>query len=374
MRRLLFIAPALILILVSPKLVGWLGAALMIGGLIFIHELGHFLAAKRMGMPVETFSLGFGPRLIGFRWRETDVRLSALPLGGYVKLAGYNPEEPEAEDPHGFLQQPFGRRMLFYSGGILANLATAVALLFVLQVDRARATPRPLPSPLLIVNVLKGGAADQAGLQPGDLVLQLGELAFPGNPSEAARPYIEARPGQAIALKVEREGRPRELVATPRSEAGKGPLGIEFGTSKVAYDRRSLAWSDVGRGAVGALTESWNMGRQVLVGFARLFTFQAKLGEIGGPITIARAGSQFAKAGWEQFLFFCAFISMNLALLNALPIPFLDGGHMAILLIEKVRRKDFSILVKERILTAGFVLLVSLMVFVLALDVWKLNR
>ena len=98
-------------LLLAGRFVGIAGAAVMIGGIIFLHELGHFLAAKRMGMPVEVFSLGFGPRLLGFRWKETDVRLSALPLGGYVKLAGYNPEEPDAEDPYGFLKQPARKRL-----------------------------------------------------------------------------------------------------------------------------------------------------------------------------------------------------------------------------------------------------------------------
>jgi len=205
-------------------------------------------------------------------------------------------------------------------------------------------------------------------------VLRLGELTFPGHPAEEARPYIEARPGQALALKLEREGRTLDVVVTPRDEGGKGRLGIQFGASKVTFDRRPLTWSDVGRGTLAGVRSAYEMGTQVLSGFARLFTFRAKLQEIGGPIAIAKAGSQSAKAGWEQFLFFCAFISMNLAILNALPIPFLDGGHMAILLIERVRRKDFSVQVKERILTAGFVVLVSLMAFVLALDVWKLKR
>ncbi|HWQ07998.1 MAG TPA: site-2 protease family protein, partial [Holophaga sp.] len=129
---------------------GIAGAILMIGVLIFLHELGHFLAAKRMGLPVETFSLGFGPRLFGFKWKETDVRLAALPLGGYVKLAGYNPEEPESADPHGFLKQPYHRRMLFYSGGILANLLTAYVLLSVVGIDQSRITSAtPKPSPLV---------------------------------------------------------------------------------------------------------------------------------------------------------------------------------------------------------------------------------
>lgn len=374
MRRFLFLAPALALLVLSPKVLGIGGTILMIGLLIFVHELGHFLAAKRMGMPVETFSLGFGPRLVGFRWRETDVRLSVFPVGGYVKLAGYNPEDPDAEDPHGFLSQPYGKRMLFYSGGILANILTTVVFLFILGTDQSRATPRPLPSPLLVSDVVPGGAASEAGLKPGDQILELGELRFPGSPSDEARPYIEARAGQPLPIVLEREGRRLSLTATPKAEAGKGRLGIQFGASRVAYDRRPLAWADAGRGAWVAVAGTWDLGRQVLAGYARLFTFRAKLAEVGGPIAIARAGSERAKAGWEQFLFYWAFISMNLAILNALPIPFLDGGHMAILTFEKLRRKDLSIALKEKILTVGFVFLIALMVFVVGLDLWKLRH
>ena len=117
MKRLLFFAPSIFILGFAFPGAGFWGPVIMLGGLIFVHELGHFLVAKWMKLPVEVFSLGFGPRLIGFKWHETDVRLAALPLGGYVKLMGFNPEEPEAEDPHGFLSQPAWKRMLFYSGG-----------------------------------------------------------------------------------------------------------------------------------------------------------------------------------------------------------------------------------------------------------------
>src|SRR5690348_12178614 len=142
----------------------------MLGGLIFLHELGHFLVAKRMGMPVEVFSLGFGTRLVGFKWRETDVRLSLLPLGGYVKLAGFNPEEPGAEDPHGFLKQPVWKRQLFYGGGIIANLIVAFVLLWAIGVDSARVVKvEAKPGSATVVGqVVKGMPADAAGLKEGD--------------------------------------------------------------------------------------------------------------------------------------------------------------------------------------------------------------
>ena len=182
-------------LLLAGRFVGIAGAAVMIGGIIFLHELGHFLAAKRMGMPVEVFSLGFGPRLLGFRWKETDVRLSALPLGGYVKLAGYNPEEPDAEDPYGFLNQPYRKRMLFYAGGILSNLATAAILLYAISLNQVR-----YPDPPVRVQVIAGG---HDGSTPPDLVRATADL-IPGarfDLIEAAAhiPCVEA-PGAHAAI------------------------------------------------------------------------------------------------------------------------------------------------------------------------------
>src|SRR5664279_5221849 len=184
--------------------VGFWGPILMLGGLIFLHEGGHFLAAKYMDMPVEVFSLGFGPRLLGFKWRETDVRLSALPLGGYVKLAGFNPEEPGADDPYGFLQQPFGKRMLFYSGGILANLLTTLVLFTFVGTDQARvikAQPRP-GSAMVVETVVKGQPADLAGLQVGDILNRLGPVVFPDQRSDEAVAYINAHPSEPLAVEA----------------------------------------------------------------------------------------------------------------------------------------------------------------------------
>ncbi|HJV91707.1 MAG TPA: site-2 protease family protein, partial [Holophagaceae bacterium] len=156
-----------------PKVVNLGFALLGIGALIFLHELGHFLAAKYMGMPVETFSIGFGKRLVGFKWKETDVRLSVLPLGGYVKLAGFNPEDPGADDPHGFLQQPYWKRMLFYSGGIIANLIVA----FVLFAWVGQREARVSKSVDRVVADVQPGAAKDAGLLPGDELLAVGPFA-----------------------------------------------------------------------------------------------------------------------------------------------------------------------------------------------------
>lgn len=355
---------------------GFWGPVLMLGGLIFLHEGGHFLAAKYMGMPVETFSLGFGPRLLGFKWRETDVRLSALPLGGYVKLAGFNPEEPGAEDPYGFLQQPYGKRMLFYSGGILANLATTLILFTFVGADQARvikAEPRP-GSALVVGSVIQGQPAEAAGLKAGDELLRLGPVAFPAGRWEDAVTHIQTHPGETLPVEVLREGKTLTLAVTPSADSGKGRIGLSVEPVLFDLQRRPFRAGDFLEGGRFALVTSWNMSGQVLGFLKRLVTFQARSAEVAGPIGIIRQGSQAAKSGWDVFLYMCGAISLQLALINALPIPALDGGHMALLTYEKLRRKDLTIELKEKILTGGFLLLASLMALVIFLDLLKLRK
>ncbi|HJW09679.1 MAG TPA: M50 family metallopeptidase [Holophagaceae bacterium] len=362
-------------LLLPAKLMNFGLAFLGIGGLIFLHELGHFLVARWMGMPVETFSLGFGPRLVGFKWRETDVRLSALPLGGYVKLEGFNPEEPGAEDPHGFLQQPYWKRMLFYSGGILANLAVALALFTFVGVGQSRVTARtPKPSPLFLDKVMPGGAADKGGLKPADEILQMGDLAFPPGTSEQAQTYIRARGGQSVPLRVRREGRELALAVTPVAQDGKVMIGIQFIPTAFDEVRRPFQIGDLGVGLRYGVERMGELSGLIFHFLKRLVTFKASSGEVGGPIAITQQMSQAASQGLEAFLFFCAAISIQLAVLNALPIPMLDGGHMAVLSVERLRRRDFSLDFKEKLFTGGFLLLASLMAIVIFLDVMKLRK
>jgi regulator of sigma E protease len=374
MKRLSLVVSLALISVVALKWpgVGFWGPVLMLGGLIFLHEGGHFLAAKYMGMPVEVFSLGFGARLLGFKWRETDVRLSILPLGGYVKLAGFNPEEPGAEDPYGFLQQPYGKRMLFYSGGILANLATTLILFTFIGADQARVTK--VQESWTVIEVVPGSAAEQGGLRVGDELRGIGDLAFPAVAWETAVAYIQAHPGQPVPFRITRDGAPLDLPLTPRLDGGKGRLGFMPAPLSTPLERRPYRPGDFLTGGRYAVSTSWRMSGQVLGFLKRLVSFQARSSEVSGPIGIIRQGSRAAKTGWDVFLFMCGAISLQLGLLNALPIPALDGGHMALLTFEKLRRRDLTIELKEKILTGGFLLLASLMALVIVMDLLKLRK
>lgn len=355
--------------------------ALMLGGLIFLHELGHFIVAKRMGMPVEVFSLGFGTRLVGFKWRETDVRLSLLPLGGYVKLAGFNPEEPlkdgeEAEDPHGFLKQPVWKRQLFYSGGIIANLIVAFVLLWVIGVNGARvikASAKP-GSSTIVSQVIKGQPAEAAGLRPGDELKRIGTVTFPGGTWEEAVTFIQTHPNQPIPLEVLREGTTLDLTLTPRDEGGVGKIGLAAVAAELQVERRPFRAGDLWTGAAFSASTMVGMTKNVFGFLGQILTFKAHAADVAGPIGIMKISAEAARIGWETFLSMMALISLELAIFNLLPIPMLDGGHMAVLAYERFRRKDLTLEFKEKLFTGGFLLIAGLMAFVIFLDVMKLRK
>ncbi len=362
-------------LLLSPKVTGIVSALVLVGVLITLHELGHFLAARRMGAPVDVFSIGFGPRLFGFQWKETDVRLAAVPLGGYVRLAGEDSEVGTGlSEDHSFFKKSYGQRMLFYSGGIIANVLTAFVIFTAVSVYQSRVVAmHPEPSPLLVMDVIKGGAAEAAGLKVGDQINRLGPLAFPGASDQEAIAHIRSMAGKPLELEVTRMGSTLKITATPKDEGGAGRIGIQFQPSRFQYDMRAIQVGDLWTGLKAGLQRTGNSALETARGYSRLFTFRISASEVGGPIAIVRSGSQAAQDGWMNFFMFAAFISMNLAVLNALPIPGLDGSHALILTIERLRRKNFTIAVKERILTTGFYLLLGLLVFVMGLDLWRLK-
>jgi regulator of sigma E protease len=460
-----------------------LATIVVLGVLIFVHELGHFMTAKLVDIEVPRFSIGFGPRIIGFKRGETEYVISALPLGGYVKMAGM--EEMErieggpvtvndtigaeteqelenmAERPHrprDFESKSLPARALVISAGVIMNMlfaflvfalsafiwgvaadpgtrlggvgeeyltaeAAPLALLepgaavtavngeavaswremklaltrvgsagdVTLQFENHPPITFGLPSddeqranviaslePALevepvLAEVVGGGPADQAGLQAGDRVLTAGGQNVTTWQEFVAR--IERSPGVPLPLVIERDGRRMELAVTPHDRELES--GIHVGRIDVAVPYQSLEMylPRERPGPLGALargaTQTWDVTVLTLDFLGGMFTGKHSARNVGGPIMIGQMSGRFARAGFEEFLGFMAILSVNLAILNLLPIPVLDGGHLVFLGIEGVRGKPLSLDNRMRLTQVGFVLIILLMVWAVGNDILR---
>jgi regulator of sigma E protease len=430
-----------------------LAFSFVLGVLVFVHELGHFLLARWHGVRVLTFSLGFGPKLLSFRRGDTEYCISAIPLGGYVKMAGENPDDqPQGADDE-FLSKTKWQRFQILMAGPAMNLVLAVLLLAVVlsQGDRVLAflsrpavigvvqadspaerggmlpgdeviringrtvstwedlevgvtsraerdvefvvrrggeertlTIRPettkvpvrseatfevgtigvLPDTYPIIDAVNAGdPAEKAGLLKGDVILAIEgkRMVYSRNVSDALR----TRAGQPTQILVRRNGEEVPITVTPVQRGANAVIGITLGNETVTYTPGPVE-------ALG-LSVKRNVATAGLIftTLGELFTGDASPRQLMGPVGIAQLSGASAREGWIELFALMASISLNLGLLNLLPIPVLDGGHMAIMGIEAVARRDFSLAAKERMLFAGFVLLMALMVTVIYNDLTR---
>jgi regulator of sigma E protease len=323
---------------------------LAIALLIVIHELGHFAMARACGMRVERFSVGFGPVLWKRLHGETEWAISAIPLGGYVRIAGMAAEEViDAADGAAYCNQPAWRRFLVILGGpgtnYLAALLLAVGLLATIGFPEA--DPRAfLGSPVA------GGVAERAGLRKGDRV-----LSVDGRPVatwvELVR-EVMARPGKPMQLELERGAERLTLTVTPGDEGGVGRLGVKP-FSRPA--REETLGGAVARGF--AITNQ--AARASLEGFWKMITFQAK-GRVQGPAGIAQEMAGSAREGTSPFLGAVWFISLVLAIFNLLPVPGLDGARLLVLAWEIVARRRVNPRIENLVHTVGVLALLALLV------------
>ena len=357
-------------------------AAVLFGVLIFAHESGHFLFAKALGVKVLKFSLGFGPKVAGFRTREggTEYVLSALPLGGYVKMLGGEEGEelsPE-EKPFAFSTQPVWKRALIVSAGPAFNvLLTLVLLAVVLAAKMPVNVPKLGQITPRIGKVLVGSPAQKAGLKAGDLI-----TGVDGRPVATWFDLVEdvsTKPGQRIRITVKRGTRTLEFSVVASSVRIKNMQGRQVTVGRIGVERAGAAmplyiitakniWSVPLKAAVA----TWRLTEFVAGVVKNLVTGAFSLKVIGGPITIVQQSGQAASMGIFPYLMFMAFISINLAILNVLPVPLLDGGHLFFLAVEAVRGKPLSEAVQVNLQRIGLVLLVTLMVFAIRNDIMRL--
>ncbi len=411
--------------------------------LVVAHEFGHFATAKLLGIGVEVFSVGFGPRLFGIRRGRTDYRLSLIPIGGYVKLKG---EEHSTGEPDDYLARPKWQRFLVLIMGPFMNLLVAVAVLTGVYMAGLE-EPKYLSQPVVVGWVEPGSAADRAGIKPGDLIVALddkenptwrdlrvivstragrpikvkvkrdskvlqltlipekrtkydlgysgiyvpaepviGQL-FPGMPAHKAglkqgdrilevdgekirdfyhlRDIISRSAGKELTLKVERDGKIFEVKVVPVERDGRGMIGF------FPYEETVKIKAGFFKALARSIKENLYYISITVDVLGRLITGKISARTLSGPLDIAQFSYMTASAGLIPFLTFLAFVSLQLAIINLLPIPALDGGHIFIILIETVLRRDLSESTKELILKIGFYFIILLSIFVVINDILK---
>jgi regulator of sigma E protease len=427
--------------------------------LILVHEFGHFFAAKSVDIAAPRFSLGLGPRVAGFKWGETDFVISAIPLGGYVKMAGMEDdeassaleggEEGEPVDPsRTFDAKPIWARTWVISAGVIMNLLFALLVNIglagvqgepyiaetrlapltgiggvgaqaaqipvgsrvvsvggqpvanwdemqrVLETapagpvslgfeggapvtlnlpapgparDTLRSALRPLSEPVLAV-VVPDEAGARAGLRAGDRITAIDGQRVATWPDAVER--IRAAPGKPLRVEVQRDGQARTLTVTPKAERERGALVGKIG----AMEQPQVQYRRLGFG--GALAQGWHetvrMVTLLLTTLRDLFTGALSPRNLGGLLAIGEASGQSAEQGPATFLTFLAFLSVNLAVLNLLPIPILDGGHLMFLAIEAVRGRPLSLEARIRLSHLGLIIVVGLMLWANGNDVVRL--
>jgi regulator of sigma E protease len=353
-------------------LIGLLSAVVVLGFLIVVHEFGHFIVAKRSGVGVLKFSVGFGPRLFGRVVNGTEYVLSAIPLGGYVKMVGEDPTAPEPVDPEiSFSHQNVWKRIAIVVAGPVFNLAFAfVAFTIVLAVYGQRE-----PSNLAKVGaVMPDMPAAAAGLQAGDVVTAVdGKAIATWDDLSSA---IRASGGRAVAVTVQRGQEQVSATVTPQAKPDKTIFGEVIGEAYVigierGYDQVAVGpFEAIGSGAKQTV---WWIGT-LIMSVVKILQGKIPAQDIGGPILIVQAAGQQAQIGLESLLLFMAVISINLGILNLLPIPILDGGHLLFFLVEAVMRRPLDVRHREIAQQVGLVILIGLMAFAFYNDILRVVR
>lgn len=345
----------------------------VLGILIFVHELGHFLFAKFFKVRVLKFSLGFGPKIFGKTIGDTEYLISAFPLGGYVKMFGENPDEQEgaaSEKEASFAHKKVWQRFLIVFAGPLFNLLFTVFLFFMIfffvGLPDSRDTTR-------IGQVNPESPAATAGVQVDDTI-----LAINGTPTMVwmdVLNMVKDSGGDELVFTVARGSEDIKIVVTPQQLPVKNIFGEEveqrFMIGIVKADELFYSPTGIVGATQAAFSQTWMYINLTALGFVKLAQQVVPVSELGGPILIAQIAGKQMQAGWINFLFFMGLLSVNLGLLNLLPIPVLDGGHLVFLTIEAIRRKPLTEKLQIVAQQMGMALLGVLMIFVFYNDLLR---
>jgi len=379
-------------------MLAWVAPLFVFGIVVFVHELGHFLAAKAVGVYTPRFSIGFGKALLKKRWGETEYVLAALPLGGYVRMASKDDEatafiegggettaaevtrgevmDPDAMMPFGpkpvppdrwLESKPLPARLVILFAGVTMNIVLALVVTTGMLVHYG--------SPYLSTtadSLIAGKSAVAAGLLPGDSIVAIGGIKVASWDSLVSR--ISASAGQDLQLDVVRGNQRRVIDVTPQADTATNPV-----TQKVEHvgrigivPRQGARDVSFGEAVRSGWSITWGMARNVIQTLRGLLSRRISTSELGGPIMIATASVQAARGGLENLLVLIALISVNLAVFNLLPIPILDGGQILVAVLEAAKGRAFSSRTRDYILRAGLAVVLFLFVMVTYNDLRRL--
>ncbi len=342
----------------------------LLGVLIFAHELGHFLMAKKSGVGVLKFSLGFGPKIIGKKIGETEYLLSAVPLGGYVKLLGEADVEglSAEEQKRSFSKQSVLKRILIVAAGPVFNFLLAIVIFTAVFMWGVPVLTSQIGS------IQEDSPAFAAGLKEGDVVIALDGV--PVSRWDRLAEAIGQSQGKALRVAFLRNGVQQELAVTPRLQKSKSIFGEDVEAYKLgigASNQTFIERLNPAEAAWASLKQTWMISKLTLVSIVKIFEGVLSPRTLGGPILIAQMAGTSAQEGIVPFVIFMALLSINLAVLNLLPVPVLDGGHLVFYLIEIVKGSEVSVKWREMANQVGFILLILLMIFVFMMDIDRLN-
>ncbi len=341
--------------------------------LILVHELGHFLAARLQGIYVNRFSIGFGPVLWKYQGKQTEYALRAIPLGGYV---GFPDDDEEssipANDPNLMKNRPIVDRAIVISAGVIANFVFAYLVLLVMTLSVGIGT---VDQPgVRIAKILEPNApAAVAGLQTGDVILSANGIKFDTSLTTLDRfqTLIAKNANKSVDLVVDRRGQSLQLPILPQDEAGKGKIGVRLDFTGQPHRR---AVHNIGEAFYSATQSFERLVVMTVQGLKQLATnFQNTASQLSGPVAIVAMGSELVKSDAAALFDFTAIISINLAIINILPLPALDGGQLVFLAIEALRGgKPLPEELQNNVMQGGLVLLLGLGVVMIFKDSFNL--
>jgi regulator of sigma E protease len=343
---------------------------IVIGILVFIHEFGHFIAARFFGVGVDVFSLGFGPKILKKTVGRTQYCLSVIPLGGYVKMVG---EEPGAVlDPEdislSFTHKSVFRKSMIVAAGPFFNFFLAILVYYVLYQFSGLYLSKPI-----VGKIMENSPAEAAGMQPGDIIKELNAITIES--FEDISRIIGSSKGEKLDMVVERGGEKHLITLSPILSPGKNAFGepiekfaIGIGNSGETFHVSLNPIEAITR----ALQDIWGLVKLTLLSVVKMISGSISAKNLGGPIMIAQMAGEQAKAGITNFAWFIALLSVNLGIINLFPIPVLDGGHLMFFAIEGITGKPVSEKLREKLVQFGAAVLVALMVFVFYNDIIRM--